>query len=73
MSAIQSESDPEILRYSFFNVVSCPPAQRAHEQAGARGGYKNYTKRSRYIRRYVPTNDGVISTPRPDGPWDQTK
>ena len=25
--------------YSFFNVVSCPPAQRAHAQAGARGGY----------------------------------
>ena len=25
--------------FSFFNVVSCPPAQRAHAQAGARGGY----------------------------------
>ena len=24
--------------YSFFNVVPCPPAQRAHAQAGARGG-----------------------------------
>ena len=24
----------------FFNVVSCPPAPRAHAQAGARGGYK---------------------------------
>ena len=25
--------------FSSFNVVSCPPAQRAHAQAGARGGY----------------------------------
>ena len=24
--------------FSFFNVVSCPPAQRAHAQAGALGG-----------------------------------
>ena len=24
----------------FFNVVPCPPAQRAHAQAGERGGYK---------------------------------
>jgi hypothetical protein len=27
--------------FSSFNVVSCPPAQRAHAQAGARGGYKH--------------------------------
>ena len=30
--------------YVFFNVVSCPPAQRAHAQAGARGGYDVMTK-----------------------------
>ena len=28
--------------FSSFNVVSCPPAQRAHAQAGARGGYYLY-------------------------------
>ena len=28
--------------FSSFNVVSCPPAQRAHAQAGARGGYKKW-------------------------------
>ena len=25
----------------FFNEVPCPPAQRAHAQAGERGGYKS--------------------------------
>ena len=32
--------------FSFFNVVSCPPAQRAHAQAGARGGYNSITVRA---------------------------
>ena len=40
MSAIQSESDlgSFVRLYSFLNVVSCPPAQRAHVRKPERGG-----------------------------------
>ena len=30
------------LRDPLENGVSCPPAQRAHAQAGERGGYKDF-------------------------------
>ena len=53
---IQSESLRSFVRvYRFLNVVSCPPAQRAHEQAGAQGGYNTHKLKQRPTEAYVAT------------------